>query len=601
MKFLWLIFSLCTLLFVYHHFCYPTLLRWLAPRAKRYAKVAASQDAPLKIGILICAYNEERYIREKLDNLAMLNYPPDSVEIHIGLDGCTDNTESFVDLASEELIKHQIRCTKHVFKHNQGKVKLLNHLITETKGKYDVLLFTDVSALISIDALQTVAQSFSNAHVGVVSGDYQFLTPVLPEQDAYWKYQNQLKQNEGALGAVIGVPGAMYAIRTNLVKPIPANTINDDFVIPMRAIEMGFEAIVEPDLGIVELQSDTDTESLKRRIRIGAGNLQQLWLLRGVLTIRNGWRAFNFFSGKGLRALMPIILLVMVCCLFTLGLLGNGYAQVLALVGMSSLLVNWCVSRVFGVKNIPLFSQVAYLGINYLYAFIGIVKMCLGHYKKSWKNSALTQKPFVPMSVRLTKRAMDIGVSTIGLIALSPIAALIAILVKLTSPGPVIVKQLCVGAANLRCISLFYMYKFRTTYEWAENKPETAWPTPQGSRVTKIGKILRNTRLNELPQLWNVLIGEMSLIGPRPERPKYHNNLELHIPLFTERTQGVRPGISGLAQTKMPHADDIAAVRKKLEWDMAYTLVLSNPKEWLKLECKIILATLKMMLLAKKY
>lgn len=118
-------------------------------------------------------------------------------------------------------------------------------------------------------------------------------------------------------------------------------------------------------------------------------------------------------------------------------------------------------------------------------------------------------------------------------------------------------------------------------------------------RVTPVGRFIRKTRLDELPQLWNVLIGEMSLIGPRPERPQFHKKLEYHIPLFCERTVGVKPGITGLAQVKASYANDVEGMKEKLQWDMTYHLCLTQPLCWLRTESYIFLSTIKVMLLAK--
>lgn len=596
---LWVLFTICIALFMYHHFIYPLLLRFVAKRQKvKHSTPNAVQTLP-RVGIIMCAYNEEAYIRAKLDNLAMLDYPPTAYDIHIGLDGCTDNTEAVINSVSQDLVQKRIQCTPHVFTANQGKVKTLNYLIEKTKDQYDVLLFTDVSALLSIDALRNVAQAFQSPNVGVVSGDYQFLNPAQPEQTKYWQYQNKLKRDEGALGAVIGVPGAMFAVRAKLVKTVPENTINDDFVIPMRAIEQGYEAIVDPDLGIVELESDTSDQELKRRVRIGAGNLQQLWFLKSMLRMRNGWKAFNFFSGKAMRAVMPIIIAVGSISVVSLAALGSTFAQIATAATAGTLLVESALKHGLGIKKVPVLSSLSYLVVNYAFALVGIVKWCCGHYAKSWNNGGKRDLDYVPLSVRFGKRTIDILGSASGLLLLMPLMILTAVVVKVSSKGPVFYKQWRVGKASGSWVSLFYMYKFRTMVVNAEQNTGAVWSKNNDPRITRVGRFLRKTRIDELPQLWNVLIGDMSLIGPRPERPDFHKKLEFHIPFFSERTMNVKPGISGLAQIKEAYANDINGMRQKLAWDMAYTLSLSSPMRWIKTEITIVFATLKVMLLAK--
>lgn len=599
MFWLWFIVSSCMVLFAYHHFVYPCLIQYLAKGKIKAASAHQQVGKQAKIGIVMCAYNEQAYMREKLDNLAMLDYPSSLFAIHVGLDGCTDNTESIVDNARADLISKRVECHKHVFKHNRGKVKTLNEMLALIQDKYDILVFTDVSALLSMDALQKVAEAFSQPRVGVVSGDYQMFNCHLPNQQQYWVYQNKLKRAEGALGAVIGVPGAMFAIRAELVEPLPENTINDDFVMPMRALEKGYEAVVDGDLGIVEMESDDQQQELQRRLRIGAGNLQQLWLLRGMLSPANGWKAFNFLCGKGLRALMPVVLAIGVFATAALAIADDVVAQSLLAVAAFSLLFPLILKRYFGVEKMPILSSFGYLCVNYFCALVGIGKWLLGHYASSWKRDSHSDKSFIPLSVRIMKRTMDITLSAIGLVALSPVMLMVALLVKMASPGPVIYRQWRVGRASPSYVCLFHIYKFRTMVVNAEQLSGAVWAQDNDPRITRVGRFLRKTRLDELPQLWNVLKGDMSLIGPRPERPDFHAKLEFSIPFFCERTNGLRPGISGLAQTRQGYPNDIDGMRQKLAWDMAYTLNLASPWRWLKTEFAIILATLKVIVLAK--
>ena len=146
------------------------------------------------------------------------------------------------------------------------------------------------------------------------------------------------------------------------------------------------------------------------------------------------------------------------------------------------------------------------------------------------------------------KRAFDFALASLALLMAAPLFPLIALLIKLDSPGPVLFRQLRIGRARSDRTLLFEMIKFRTMRVDAEQQTGAVWATRQDSRVTRVGRFLRKTRLDELPQLVNVLKGDMSLIGPRPERPGFYRRLEHEIPYFAERTYGVTPGITGLAQ-----------------------------------------------------
>ena len=194
------------------------------------------------------------------------------------------------------------------------------------------------------------------------------------------------------------------------------------------------------------------------------------------------------------------------------------------------------------------------------------------------------------------KRLSDLLLASIGLLLTLPLFPLIALAIKLDSPGPIFFKQLRIGKALPEHVELFEMIKFRTMVIDAERQSGATWATKQDPRITTMGKFMRKTRLDELPQFFNVLLGEMSMIGPRPERPGFYKQLEQDIPFFAERTYGVTPGITGLAQVNQGYDTCIEDVRSKVGFDHSYALALSNPISWLKMDISIILRTLVVML-----
>ena len=140
---------------------------------------------------------------------------------------------------------------------------------------------------------------------------------------------------------------------------------------------------------------------------------------------------------------------------------------------------------------------------------------------------------------------------------------IIAIAIKLTSPGPVIFKQERVGLHNVP----FYMYKFRSMEQQTEADEKKAWTVKNDPRVTPIGKLLRRTSLDELPQLFNILKGDMSLVGPRPERPLFVEKFKEEIPRYMIKHQ-VRPGLTGWAQVNGYRGD--SSIPKRIEHDLYY-------------------------------
>jgi len=150
-------------------------------------------------------------------------------------------------------------------------------------------------------------------------------------------------------------------------------------------------------------------------------------------------------------------------------------------------------------------------------------------------------------------------------LASAPVVLVAAVLVKLGSPGPAFYSQVRIGKNGRP----FRIYKIRSMYHNCERLSGPRWSTPGDPRVTRLGRFLRATHIDELPQLWNVLRGDMSLVGPRPERPEFVWQLEKALPRYQERL-AVRPGITGLAQVQLPPDTDLESVRRKLAHDLYY-------------------------------
>jgi exopolysaccharide biosynthesis polyprenyl glycosylphosphotransferase len=163
------------------------------------------------------------------------------------------------------------------------------------------------------------------------------------------------------------------------------------------------------------------------------------------------------------------------------------------------------------------------------------------------------------------KRLVDIVVGGVLLVLSLPLMAIVSFFVWADSGSPVFLRQIRVGARGRP----FVMHKFRTMRRDAEADGRAVWASANDRRVTRVGRVLRRSRLDELPQLWDVVRGAMSLIGPRPERPEFVERLGLELPLYRARTL-VRPGITGWAQVEYRYAESIADNLTKLEYDLFY-------------------------------
>lgn len=234
-------------------------------------------------------------------------------------------------------------------------------------------------------------------------------------------------------------------------------------------------------------------------------------------------------------------------------------------------------------------------------------------------------------SVRLVKRLIDVAGSAAGIALTWPLAIPIAIAIRLDSPGPVFFTQVRSGPlqdddGGGHKWTSFNIYKFRTMRTDAEKGTGAVLATKGDPRITRIGSFLRKTRLDELPQFINVLKGDMSLVGPRPERPELLEALAQAIPYFEERTRGVKPGLTGLAQVTLGYsgnadpnseegkvfaslanpfgieeaegavADDM---RNKLMFDLAYAASLEDFWSYLRMEMHILVKTPIIMVMSR--
>ncbi|MHB0976080.1 MAG: sugar transferase [Candidatus Aquicultorales bacterium] len=192
-------------------------------------------------------------------------------------------------------------------------------------------------------------------------------------------------------------------------------------------------------------------------------------------------------------------------------------------------------------------------------------------------------KEAAPDWVHLAKRLIDLSLAVFGLVVTAPVTAVAALAVKLSSPGPVIYKQERVGQREKR----FKIYKFRTMVDGAEDETGPALATENDARITPVGRFLRKTRIDEIPQLMNVFLGDMSFVGPRPERPYFVEQFKPAIPGYSERFR-LKPGVTGLAQINGGYATN---ARNKLKYDLIYLHHQS-----LFLDFKIMLKTVKVLL-----
>jgi sugar transferase (PEP-CTERM system associated) len=192
----------------------------------------------------------------------------------------------------------------------------------------------------------------------------------------------------------------------------------------------------------------------------------------------------------------------------------------------------------------------------------------------------------VTLALRLLKRMTDLFCAAIGLLLVLPFFPLIALVIRIDSPGPILFRQTRVGEGE----RLFNLFKFRSMRQDAESDTGAVWAKERDPRVTKVGEFLRKSRIDEIPQLFNVLRGDMSLVGPRPERPEFVKKLIEVIPYYSERHY-VKPGVTGWAQVRYPYGASVEDAIEKLRYDLYYIKNISLP-----FDIMIILETVKVVL-----
>jgi hypothetical protein len=289
---------------LYVYIGFPLLL-WLLQALVRRAP--RRQPIEPSVSLLVAAYNEAAVIADKIRNSLALDYPAGKLEIVVASDGSEDATAEIVRSFEAES-GGRVRLLN--YPQNRGKMAVLNDAIRELRG--DIVAFSDATSILAAESLRILVQSFSDPRVGAASGIYRLLkqdqAQLGLQEDIYWKYETFLKVQEARLGAFTGAHGSLFAIRRALY-PFPSeNTINDDFTIPMRILERGYRVAYEP--AAVACEEAHEMEGFSRRVRITAGNVEQLRELRGLLWPPRPFVLFCLLSHKTGRLLVPVFMLI---------------------------------------------------------------------------------------------------------------------------------------------------------------------------------------------------------------------------------------------------------------------------------------------------
>jgi cellulose synthase/poly-beta-1,6-N-acetylglucosamine synthase-like glycosyltransferase len=255
------------------------------------------------VTFIVPAYNEEASLSAKIGNLRQMDYPNDRLQIVFISDGSTDQTNHILSTLREENVQVVI------LPQRMGKPSALNHGVA--LARHEILVFSDSSTLFAPDAVRNLVRHFSDARVGAVCGSVKLEGNQESQQTegTYWKFESVLRLMESRLGAILNASGAIYALRRTCYRPLEPGDLIDDFLIPLKARQEGYQVLEDPEVVATEFSSDSVKAEFTRRVRLAVGSFRALQKVR--LADLRGFTAVAFVSHKLLRWVLPFLLIAL--------------------------------------------------------------------------------------------------------------------------------------------------------------------------------------------------------------------------------------------------------------------------------------------------
>ncbi len=305
-------FWLSFLFIVYTYLLYPAIL-WITTLFTKTKRPAKSPQMPYSLSVVIAACNEAGNIEKRLHNIIDQGYPPEQLEILIASDGSKDNTVELVQEFIAQRKKEDPAIYLYFWDEQQGKPYAVNLLVS--KAKNDIIIFADSRQSFIPATLQELARCFTEPTIGCVSGELFFRkdekSDIAAEMGLYWQYEKKIRKLESTTGALIGVTGAIYAIRRNLYQPLPPETILDDVLTPMRILMQGYQVIFCEKAIAFDSLSQNTKEEWYRKLRTLAGNWQLFSCGREIFNLKKPFILWRLLSHKIFRLLVPYALILL--------------------------------------------------------------------------------------------------------------------------------------------------------------------------------------------------------------------------------------------------------------------------------------------------
>jgi cellulose synthase/poly-beta-1,6-N-acetylglucosamine synthase-like glycosyltransferase len=308
-----IVFWLCTFLIGYTYFIYPMLLfaayaflqirrdwHYLKSRGDRRCPRPAAGELPF-VTMIVPAYNEEKHLPDKRVNIQQLDYPPEKLEVIFVSDGSTDGTNQILENLNSPNVRTIFLRERH------GKPLALNQAVMASR--HDILVFSDAATLFAPDALQKLTRHFGQSAVGAVCGALKFRGSTESErtEGVYWGYESVLRLMESRMGATLTASGAIYALRRECYRPLAADSVIEDFVIPMNARKLGYRVLYDPEAIGTEFAAESIKGEFRRRVRLAIGSFRNLREFLRVPLPR--FTRVAFLSHKVLRWMVPFLLI----------------------------------------------------------------------------------------------------------------------------------------------------------------------------------------------------------------------------------------------------------------------------------------------------
>lgn len=298
-----------SLFLIFYTFIGYGMLLYILIRIKRQWKKKPATKTVLEnlptCTLIVAAYNEADFIREKISNTLALNYPKEKLKFLFITDGSADRSMEIIAEYPEIKLMH--------LPERKGKMAAVHRAMESVET--EVVVFTDANTFLNPEALIYLCRHYENPMVGVVAGEKRVQVDESSDATAgegfYWKYESKLKKWDAELHSVVGAAGELFSIKTALYEPVEPDSILDDFMISMRIAEKGFRLVYEPEAFASEKASSNIAEELKRKIRIAAGGIQSIIRLKRLLNpFLYPILSFQYISHRVLRwTIVPFLLL----------------------------------------------------------------------------------------------------------------------------------------------------------------------------------------------------------------------------------------------------------------------------------------------------